>query len=302
MKIASVGECMLELSGEGLFNSEKPSAAKMFYGGDALNTALYLARLGSDSAFVTSMGSDEASQWMVSDWERNGVDTRWVCVDPERTTGAYLVTTDSSGERRFLYWRTESAASRFMDRDSKLSDLVEKLKDVDWVYFSGITLGILDDASRSRFFRLIDVLRRTGTKVAFDGNYRPTLWRNADEAREAFRSACKLATLCLPTVEDEQALFGDADKDAVVDRLLEYGVDEVVAKLGADGCYVATEGERCMVPGHKVTVVDTTAAGDSFNAAYLHHRMSEATPLESARQGNSLASQVIQHRGAMMPA
>lgn len=302
MKIASVGECMLELSGEGLFDPEKPAVAKMSYGGDTLNTALYLARLGSDSAFVTSVGSDEASQWMVSDWKRNGVDTRWVDVDPERISGAYLITTDASGERRFLYWRTESAASRFMDRDSKLSDLVGKLKDLDWVYFSGITLGILDDASRARFYRLIEALRVKGTKVAFDGNYRPKLWRNADEAREAFRTACKLSTLCLPTVEDEQALFGDADREAVVDRLLEYGVEEVVAKLGADGCYVATEDERCMVPGFKVTVVDTTAAGDSFNAAYLHHRMNEATPVESARQGNALASQVIQHRGAMMPA
>lgn len=302
MKIASIGECMLELSGEGLFDTEKPAMAKMSYGGDTLNTALYLARLGSDSAFVTSVGSDEASQWMVSDWKRNGVDSRWVDVDPERISGTYLIITDASGERRFLYWRTESAASRFIDRDSKLSDLSEKLKDLEWVYFSGITLGILDEASRVRFYRLIGALRKTGTKVAFDGNYRPKLWRNADEAREAFRSACKLATLCLPTVEDEQALFGDFDNDAVVDRLLGYGVKEVVAKLGAEGCYVAAEGERFTVPGHKVTVVDTTAAGDSFNAAYLYHRMKGVNALESARQGNALASQVIQHRGAMMPA
>lgn len=301
MKIASVGECMLELSGERLFDAEESSVAKISYGGDTLNTALYLARLGSDSAFVTSMGSDEASQWMASDWERNGVDTRWVDVDPERLSGAYLITTDASGERRFLYWRSESAASRMLDRDSRLSDLIEKLKGLDWIYFSGITLGIFDGASRARFYRLIESLKRAGTKVAFDGNYRPTLWRNADEAREAFRSACKLATLCLPTVEDEQALFGDADKDAVVDRLLEYGVEEVVAKLGADGCYVAAEGVRCVVPGNKVPVVDTTAAGDSFNAAYLHHRMNEASAVESAREGNALASLVIQHRGAMMP-
>lgn len=301
MKIASVGECMLELSGGKLFEGTTPAMAKISYGGDTLNTAIYLARLGSASAFVSSVGSDVASRWMISDWMLNGVDTRWVEVDPERSSGAYLITTDVSGERSFLYWRRESAASRFLDSDAKLHALVKNLRNVEWLYFSGITLGILDNASRARFFRLVENLKRKGTKVAFDGNYRPQLWNNAEEARESFQMACQLSNACLPTLDDEQALFDDPDKDALVDRLLGYGIDEIAVKMGALGCYVATEGVRRTVPGKKVTVVDTTAAGDSFNAAYLHHRMAGESAVESARQGNELAAMVIQHRGALMP-
>ncbi len=112
----------------------------------------------------------------------------------------------------------------------------------------------------------------------------------------------QLVDVALPTIDDERMLFGDADQEAVVARLQSWGVAEIALKLGAQGCLVATDSIMDLVKAKKATVVDTTAAGDSFNAGYLAARMMGNKPPEAANAGYSLASVVIQHRGAIIPA
>ena len=149
---------------------------------------------------------------------------------------------------------------------------------------------------------LLVAARRNGGKVAFDGNYRPRGWSDAEGARRAFGEILPLVDVALPTLEDEQALFGDADAASCIARLHEAGIGEIVVKRGGLGCLISAGGDRIEVPPPRVVQpVDTTAAGDSFNAGYLAARLCGASAVEAARAGHRLAGVVIMSPGAVIP-
>src|ERR1700752_2309842 len=106
-KVASIGECMIELkeAEDGLYSRG--------FGGDTLNTAVYLARLGVAVDYVTALGDDPLSDEMVAAWRAERVGTDRVGRMPGRLPGLYLITTDASGQRRFDYWR-DSAPARLL--------------------------------------------------------------------------------------------------------------------------------------------------------------------------------------------
>ncbi|MDO6571189.1 sugar kinase [Gilvimarinus sp. 2_MG-2023] len=300
MKIAAIGECMLEMSSGSLSPDQAKIPAVIGYGGDTLNTSVYLARLGTHASFVTGMGDDQASRWMMAQWEGNGVDTSLVKVDPAKRPGVYHISNDAEGERHFIYWRNDSAAKFLFDSDEKQQALTDELSQFDFIYLSGISLAIVDEPSLNRLFAMLQQLRSAGKKIVFDGNYRPVLWANIEDAKKAFSRAYALSDIALPTIDDETLLFGETDKDAVINRIRQCGAQEVVLKMGPEGCCVDTGESRQMVSGRRVEVVDTTSAGDSFNAAYLHFRAQGESHEIAAQKGHLLASTVIQYKGAII--
>jgi 2-dehydro-3-deoxygluconokinase len=150
---------------------------------------------------------------------------------------------------------------------------------------------------------LADQIREAGGRVAFDGNFRTAGWSDRDEARRVFDEMLQRVDIALPTLDDEQALFGVRDAVEAADRLHHLGVAEVAVKLGADGCHLASAAWTGNAPTEPVAaVVDSTAAGDSFNAGYLAARLLGADPQAAARLGHRLAARVIGHSGAIIPA
>jgi 2-dehydro-3-deoxygluconokinase len=293
MKVASIGECMIEFSAarDGLF-------ARGF-GGDTLNTAVYLSRLGIHTAYVTALGDDALSVAMMAAWRAEGIFTDEVLRVPGRVPGLYMIERDARGERSFLYWRDRAPAREFFDRADDAA--LERLAGFDWLYFSGISLSLYGETGGARLRELLVAARRRGGRVAFDGNYRPRGWSDAETARRAFDAMLPLVDLALPTFEDEQALFGDADATACLARLKAHGIGEIVVKRGPLGCLIEAAGQRSEIPPpHVVQPVDTTAAGDSFNAAYLAARIFGAAPEQAAHAGHRLASAVIMSPGAVI--
>jgi 2-dehydro-3-deoxygluconokinase len=297
---AALGECMLELSEP----SDRIDATQLQlgFGGDTLNTALYVARLGVPSSYVTAVGDDYRSDWMLARWQHEGISTDLVARFPGRQPGLYWITTTPEGERSFAYWRKESPARELFDEPNHVTYLTNALASYGIVYLTGISLSLYNAAARERMFTALQRLRDQGVTLCFDGNFRPAGWSSASEAREAFERACRLMHIVLPTFEDEQALFGDVSPTQTADRLRGWGVDEVVVKLGRDGCLVADvqriESVNTEVIGNPV---DTTAAGDSFSAGYLAGRYNGLPPNAAAALGNQLAGVVIMHRGAIVP-
>ncbi len=299
-RVAAIGECMLELSAAG--GDASAGKLQLAYGGDTLNTAVYLARLGAPVDYVTLLGDDDNSDWMLRCWRSEGVGTELVGRLPGRLPGLYMIRTDERGERSFSYWRGESPARDLFDAPARVEELGRALAAYGLVYLSGISLSLYGDAGRERLFTMLCALREGGTRVAFDSNYRPAGWPDPALARAAFDRACDCADILLPTYEDELALFQDASPLATIDRIRGHGVGEVVLKQGPAGCMVATDGEIIEVPAQAVkSPIDTTAAGDAFNAAYLAGRLRGLAPARAARWGHALAAKVIQHRGAILP-
>jgi 2-dehydro-3-deoxygluconokinase len=294
-RIACIGECMLELSGA------DNRAMTLSYGGDTLNTAVYLARLGVPVDYVTALGDDPYSDWMVEQWREEGVGTGLVVRAPGRVPGLYAIRTEAGGERQFFYWR-DMAPARDLFGFPEAAALGERLAGCDYIYLSGITLSLYRPEHREKLFALLDAARVGGSKIVFDTNFRPRGWAGAAAARDAMSVVLSRTDVAAPTLGDDVLVFGDAGADACVDRLHGMGVGEVVVKMDAEGCLVSAGGKR----EHVSTVprpdpVDTSAAGDSFNAAYLAARLAGADPVRAAQSGHRLAGEVIMHRGAVIP-
>jgi len=297
--IVVVGEAMIELAGVAL-----GAAAKVAYGGDTINTAVYLARAGGDGGlsvrYLTALGDDPLSDQMLLAWNQEGIKTDLVRRIPGKLPGIYSIVTDSAGERRFFYWRDASAARQMLTNESAAS-LSARLEGCGWLYFTGITLAILAPEARSELVAAAAQLRSGGVSIAFDSNYRAVLWPSVGAARAAIGNAIAVTDLALLSAADERTLWGDASPRDTVRRTEELGVREVVVRDGARPCWIHHVGATQAVPAQSVEPVDTTAAGDAFNAAYLAARIAKLAPPEAARSGHELAARVIRHRGAIMP-
>ena len=289
---------MLELHGTA-FGSMQQS-----YGGDTFNTAVYLSRCGGDSLsvrYATALGDDPLSAELLRRWELDGLELDLVRRIPGRLPGLYQIEVDAQGERRFSFWRDQSAAKAYFDTEQ--TPLEQRVAQWDAFYFSGISLAILPESGRERLFALAQTLRERGAWVVFDNNYRPRLWPDVGAARKNFQRAFEVATMALVTADDHQALFGLASVEEAVLGAQQLPPQEIVIKRGAAPTLVrAGQGNWEQVTTEAVPrVVDTTAAGDSFAAGYLSRRLGGATPIEAAAFGNRLAARVIQHPGALIP-
>lgn len=294
-RVLSIGECMLELS------ILADGGCSLSWGGDTLNTAVYLARLGVAVDYLTALGDDPFSDAMLSGWRAEGVGTSRVVRIVGMLPGLYAIRRDATGERSFYYWR-QNAAARELFRHPDARETVERIVDYAWVYLSGITLSLYDDAGRDVLVRQLDRVRERGGKVVFDGNFRPRGWPDLATARAAFSTVLARTDIALPSADDERGLWGDPSITATIERLRSFGVPEIVVKDGARGCVLADQRSELMVPARPdVPVVDTTAAGDSFNAAYLAARLRGCAPPDAAARGHVLAAAVIGAIGAILP-
>lgn len=294
-RVASLGECMIELF-------RRPDGSTVLgFGGDTLNTAVYMARLGCAVDYVTALGDDRFSADMIAAWEKEGVGTGCVLRAPGRLPGLYAIETDADGERRFHYWR-ESAAARDLFVLPQSPALLTTLEQYGLLYLSGISLAIWGERGRQVLFGMLDRVRARGGRVAFDSNWRPRLWPDRETARHAYGEMLRRTDIAFPGMGDERDLFGDDGRDAILDRLRGCGVGEIVLKLDRPGCLVCTGSRSVEVQAEEVErVVDTTAAGDSFSAGYLAARLKGREPEAAARWGHRVAGTVIGHRGAIIP-
>lgn len=291
MRVVVVGEGMVELSraGEGW---------RVGYGGDALNVAIHLARFGRDVAFLTALGGDPFSADLRAAWAAEGLDTSLMLADPAAVTGLYAIRTDDRGERSFAYWRSASAA-RGMFGVKGMAAALDAAAQADLLVFSLISLAVLPADGRAALLRLAGRVRARGGRVAFDGNFRPALWVDPGEALAARDAALALCDIGLPTLEDERSLAGSATAEAVQSAWRRKGAGEVVVKDGAAGCLLPDG--RMLAPSALLDPVDTSGAGDAFDAGYLHARLAGAEPAAAAAVGHRIAGWAVMRRGAIPP-
>lgn len=297
-RIACLGEVMVELV------TEDGRNAALNVAGDTYNCAVYLARLlagqGVSVSYVTALGQDRFSDRILEEMAAHGIRADHVERRADKVPGLYAIETDAAGERSFTYWRSDSAARTLFAEPARVG--LAALEGFDLIVLSAISLAILPDARRRALIAALGRFRAGGGTVAYDSNHRPRLWEDAETARDVNRAMWRETDIALPSADDEAALFGETDAAAILARLRGWGLRAGALKRGADGPLPidpAIAPPRCAPVAR---VVDSTAAGDSFNAGFLAALVGGADPATAMAQGHALAGRVIAHRGAIIPA
>jgi 2-dehydro-3-deoxygluconokinase len=290
----AIGECMVELSLEA-----GATRAAIGYAGDTFNTAVYLNRLGVRAAYGTALGQgDPFSAGILALMAAEGLARDLVVEAPGRLPGLYAIQRDARGERRFLYWRDRSPARDYLDlvdRDA----LARALAAAKIVYVSAITLAILGDAGRAALKPLLVAAAEAGAGLALDTNYRAQLWPDPQAARAAIEDFAPRCRWVSAGAEDLTALA--ADPDACARRWAKAGAEVVLRCENREVQVLSAAGAQTFPPEPPLAVVDTTGAGDAFNAGYLAARLGGAGVADAVAAGRRLAGAVVQHVGAILP-
>ena len=292
-RFLAIGECMVEMA------PQDSGDYALNFAGDTFNTAWYLRKTAStdvEVAYLTGAGNDSLSKRFTDFIQDAGVIPE-IGVVPDRTLGLYMISLEN-GERSFQYWRSASAARCLAQHLEPLAALSKG----DMAYFSGITMAILSDEDREILLAALSTAREVGVKVVFDTNLRPRLWNSLDEMKQWVMKAAASADMTLPSFDDEAEFFGDADKQATMKRYHEAGVKQVIVKDGPNPVLFIDEAgnEAEYAPTLNPSPVDTTAAGDSFNAGFLATYLSGENMEAAIKAGCDLSYQVVSQRGALV--
>jgi sugar/nucleoside kinase (ribokinase family) len=228
----------------------------MLPGGDALNVAVALAKLGGSAGLMTKMGRDTASEVLLRALERAGVDTRAVVRDPAQATSTVLVLVGEEGERNFV---TTKGAHHYFTRHDIDWDCLRRAKVVEISSLFGLTgFGIEDVAAVLAF------CREHGITTCMDFMYDK---RGEQAARVA--EIMPLLDYALPSRIEAQQMSGGATVAEMAERLRGMGCANVIIKNGAEGCYLKSAGVERAIGAAQVKAMDTTGAGDSFVAGFI---------------------------------
>jgi 2-dehydro-3-deoxygluconokinase len=241
-----------------------PGLYRQGVAGDSFNTAVYLARAGLPVHYLTRLGNDALSAAIEDFMRSEDIATDLLTRCPGRQPGLYVINNDPNGERQFSYWREHSPARELFDQPIQLEGF-------DLFYFTGITLAVTCSGLQN-LVSLLRALRDLG-----------------------------LCHILLPTLEDDTALWETPDVAACRDHYRGLGIDELVIKGPDLTAYAYGDGQEWVKQANPVAAVDTTSAGDAFNAGYLASRLDKGTLAQAITAAQALAAEVVQHRGAITP-
>ena len=291
-RVLVVGEPLVELL------EEPKGTVRRGFGGDALNLSVYLARVSPTIHVIlaTEVGSDTDSDSLLSLCRDEGIDDRYIRRVAGAELGRYRVTVDGSGERAFAYERSASPFRDALAGDAALPDPGS----VDALCFSGIAVAVLRDAGRRRLLGYAERVRNAGRMVVYDPNHRSALWSDDADAREWTARIAPNADVLIASAEDGRELMQVESTAEIARAFHMIGAREVVVTDGPRPCVVLYRGVVAAIaavgPMH---VIDTTAAGDAFDAGYIAARLRGETPEKCAVAGHALAATVVGHRGAL---
>ncbi len=264
-EVTCIGESLIDFisTEKGATLSEAGGFLKLA-GGAPANVAVGLAKLGTRSAFVGSVGADPFGKFLRSELTRYGVDTAGMSFDHEHKTRLAFVSLTKSGGRDFEFWEKNPADEQLLPGDVN----IERVARSKIVAVSSFLL--LHEPARTSIFRIVKRLRRGGTTIAFDPNLRLALWKSPNEARKNIMKAIRLSHILRMNDEEAAFLSGKEDIETAAAEFIAMGPQLVVVTRGEKGCYFRSAQHSGFVDGFHVKNADTTGCGDGFYAALLH--------------------------------
>ncbi len=283
-----IGEPLLE------FNQQSNGQYLMGHGGDTSNCAIAAARQGAKVGYFTQLGKDAFGKSFLDLWQSENIDTSYIKQIDHAHTGIYFVTHNENGHE-FSYFRANSAASLMTPQSLP----VEALQNVKILHVSGISQAISGTAADT-VFKAIEIVKNAGGRISYDTNLRLKLWP-LERCKAVTHAAMSQCDIALPGLDDAIQLTGLSSPDDIVDFYLKLGASIVALTLGHKGTLVATKCKRKLIAGKKVDAVDATAAGDTFDGAFLARLIEGDDPFDAAEYANAAAALSTMGYGAVAP-
>ncbi len=303
-QVASIGELLLDII---QIPQQQPSEGsdKVYSifspGGSAANTAVGLARLGIRVKFVGVVGNDYIGLFLLDYLKRNGVLIDQVKVKNFRTTVAIVILKEG-GEREFTIYRKPFAETADSMLELKDIDINEIVRENSIIFTTGVALS--QEPSRSTVLRVIEEAHENNKITILDPNIRLDIWNSREEMIHTLLSSLRNFNAFLGSIEEAKILTSLSDPKEIADHLIsKYGLDLVAIKMGKKGAFVKTNGnEEALVPAFNVRVIDTTGAGDAWNAGFIYSYYLKKDKLtESVKFANAVAALKCMDYGAMYP-
>ena len=286
--LVGIGECLAEFSfiGDGNYS--------LGYSGDVLNALAAAGRLGLSTGLITAIGDDPFLSGLVDILDEEHIDLSHAPILKGKPNGVYFVYVNESGGPSFHFLRKDSAA-----RESfvcqPLSEIIDYVLSARALLFSSIPLAVMKE--REKIFEMLAAVKGK-TIIAFDLNVRRALWPDFQDLISMFSLLAPLVDVLFVTNEDDEILFGPRDMRDAMDDYKQRGFQQVIIRRGGDSTLAFADGESFQGPVPRVaSIVDTTGAGDVFNAGYIAAMLRGHPAYECAALGNATAAASVDSRG-----
>ena len=260
--VTAIGEVLIDFVQTSLNDSGYPMLSAN-PGGAPGNYICTLSRYGMKTRMVGKVGRDTFGGLLKATLQKQGVDTAFLMEDPDVFTTLAFVTLDSTGDRSFAFARKPGADTCFREEE-----LPEDIGETRILHFG--TLSLTDEPMRTATLTAVKRAKQAGALISLDPNLRLSLWKDAQAARDAMRTALPLAEVVKLSEEELDFLFDGlpGSTEERLQRLHRMGPRLIFLTLGAQGCRYSLDGKIAgSMPAEKVKVADTTGAGDIFGGA-----------------------------------
>ena len=290
--IAIIGECLIELSANGTLADT--STLNKFFGGDTVTTAVAISRLGGKITYLTKIGNDGFSEFILSSLQKENIDTSLIKNNDEQN-GMYIVS-KTQDKKEILYYKRKTAATKLSIEDFS-EEYIKKLK---LIYSTGVVQS-LSASSRELIREAFKTAKNNDVLTAYDPNY-TSCFMNSNDTKEFLEEIVEYTDIIFLSLKNDANKLYDVDSiDKVVKYFWDKGVKIVVVKSHIDnGYYTGYKGEISFCEFYNSTkAIDTTASGDVFNGGFLYALNNGSNPQEATKFASVVSGLQTQNYGAI---
>lgn len=290
--IAVIGECLIELSANG--SLADTSTLNKFFGGDTVTTAVAIARLGGNVTYLTKVGNDGFSEFILSSLQKENIDTSLITTNNEQN-GMYIVS-HTLQNKEVLYYKRKTAATK-LSIDDINDEIIKKLK---MIYCTGVVQS-LSASSRELVKESFRLAKENDVMTAYDPNY-TSCFMDSSDTKEYFEEIIDYTDIIFLSLKNDAVRLYEVESiDKVMNYFWERGVKIVVVKSHIDkGYYTGYNGDISFTEFYNTQkAIDTTASGDVFNGGFLYALNNGYSPSDATKFASVVSGLQTQNYGAI---
>lgn len=290
--IAIIGECLIELTSNG--SLAESSTLNKYFGGDTVTTAVAVARLGGNVSYITKVGNDGFSEFIISSLDKENIDTSLIKTNDEQN-GMYIIA-NKPDKKELLYYKRKTAATKL-----SIDDVPEEyIKNLKLIYSTGIVQS-LSASSRELVRESFKIARENEILTAYDPNY-TSCFMNSTDTKELMEEIVDYTDIIFLSLKGDAVRLYEVDSiEQIMKHLWDKGVKIVVIKSHIDnGYYTGYNGNISFTEFYNTTkAVDVTASGDVFNGGFLYAITNGYQPAEASKFASVVSGLQTQNYGAI---